>query len=274
MSDYMTAMEKLEKMGLNNMAAELKKYYRNAIGCFTKEYSGDIPVGASKMGGFPDLPPNMEYPVMSGYTMKWLKGQNAGTTERYEESAMQLVAQINLFELAESEADIEKLLPERGILYIFWSGEISPLESDDWTEYTLDNPENKDYFKVIWWDGDMSKLKRTFPPCGYYTKYFEECLPERGIEFDSMDEYSQEAVDEIDDLEETLEMDSYDFSEGCDKLFGFPKGGNAPEVYEDTVNLFQFDYHDGCLWAAYWLMDKADLLSRDFSKVTFDCDID
>ena len=165
MSDHKTAMETLEAKGLSDIAAELKKYYRNAIGCFTKEYRGDVPIGASKMGGFPDLPPNMEYPVMSGYTMKWLKGQNAGTTERYEESAMQIVAQINLYEVAESGADAEKLLPERGMLYIFWSGEISPLESGDWTEYTVDNPENSDYFKIIWW----RKKKIVF------TKGFNEC---------------------------------------------------------------------------------------------------
>ena len=118
----------------------------------------------SKIGGFPDLPPKIEYPKMTGYTKKLLKGFDKGKTERYEESAMQLVAQINLYDLNESEADLDKLLPERGILYIFWSGEISPLESDDWTEYTVDNSENKDIFKVIFWDGDMSKLKRTLPP--------------------------------------------------------------------------------------------------------------
>lgn len=274
MSDYMTAMEKLEKMGLSDMAAELKKYYRNAVGCFVKEYKDDIPVGASKIGGFPDLPPNVEYPVMSGYTMKWLRGQSAGTTERYEESAMQLVAQINLYELAESGADIEKLLPERGMLYIFWSGEGAPLISNEWVEYTLDNPEKYDSQKILWWDGDMSKLKRTFPPCDYYIKYFDECIPESAIEFNSIDEYEKYAADDIDELEETLDIDAYELSESCDKLLGVPKGANVPELDEDEVNLFQFDYNIGCMWTAYWIMKKADLLNRDFSKVTFDADCD
>lgn len=274
MSDYMTAMEKLEKMGLSDMAAELKKYYRNAVGCFVKEYKDDVPVGASKIGGYPDLPPNVEYPVMSGYTMKWLKGQNAGTTERYEESAMQLVAQINLYELAESGDDIEKLLPERGMLYIFWSGEGAPLRNNDWVEYILDNPEKYDSQKIFWWDGDMSKLKRTFPPCNYYSKYFEECLQESGIDFGWIDEYEDEAAYEIDGLEETLETEVYDFAEHCNKLFGVPQGTNKPLLNEDEVNLFQFDYNMGCLWTAYWIMKKADLLNRDFSKVKFDADCD
>lgn len=274
MYDSRTVMGQLEAKGLGEMAAALEKYYRNAIGCFTMECRGEVPLGMSKIGGFPDLPPKIEYPKMTGYTKKLLKGFDKGKTERYEESAMQLVAQINLYDLNESGDDLDKLLPERGILYIFWSGEISPLESDDWTEYTVDNPENKDIFKVIFWDGDMSKLKRTLPPCGFYTKYFEECLPERGIEFGWMDEYSIEAIDEIDGIEEALGNESYDLTDGGDKLFGYPKGGNAPEVDEDTVNLFQFDFNMGCLWAVYWLMDRNDLLNRDFSKVTLDFDID
>ncbi len=274
MYDSRTVMGQLEAKGLGEMAAALEKYYRNAIGCFTMECRGEVPLGVSKIGGFPDLPPKIEYPKMTGYTKKLLKGFDKGKTERYEESAMQLVAQINLYDLNESEADLDKLLPERGILYIFWSGEISPLESDDWTEYTVDNPENKDIFKVIFWDGDMSKLKRTLPPCGFYSKYFEECLPERAIEFGWMDEYSIEAIDEIDDLEDALEVESYDLSDGGDKLFGYPKGGNAPEIDDDTVNLFQFDFNTDSMWAVYWLMDRNDLLNRDFSKVTLDFDID
>ena len=274
MSDYMTAIEKLEKMDLSDMAAELKKYYRNAVGCFVKEYDGDVPVGASKIGGYPDLPPNMEYPVMSGYTEKWLKGRNAGTTERYEESAMQLVAQINLYEVAESGADIEKLLPERGMLYIFWSGEGAPLESSDWTEVIHDNPEKNDSQKIFWWDGDMSKLKRTFPPCGYYTKYFDECISEIGIEFGWMDEYEERAGYEIEGLEEALDTEAHELAESCDKLLGVPHGANVPVLSEDEVNLFQFDYNIGCMWTAYWIMKKADLLRRDFTKVTFDADCD
>lgn len=266
-------IDELNSKGCTEMAEKLKKYYRNAIGCFDKEYDGGIPTGASKLGGFPDLPPEIEYPTMTGYSKKWLKGQNEGKTECYDESAMQLVTQINLYELAESGADLENLLPKTGMLYIFWSGELD-LNSGDWAEYSYEIPEKRDVHKIILWDGDMSTLKRTAPPCPYYSKYFEECLPEQAVEFDYMDEYEQSAEYEVDGFIETLDIDPYDLTESCNKLFGFPKGGNAPQLNSDTLNLFQFDYSEGCLWAVYWLISRDELLRRDFSNVVIDWDCD
>lgn len=273
MSDNMTAVEELEAMGLGSMAEELKEYYRNAIGCYDKDYDGEIPTGVSKIGGFPDLPPEIEYPTMTGYSKKWLKGQNEGKTESYEESAMQLVAQINLAELAQSGDDVEKLLPEKGMLYIFWSGEFD-LDGSDWVEYVYGSPEKKAVHKIILWDGDMTTLKRTAPPCPYYSKYFEECLPEHAVEFGWIDEYEQRAEYEVDGFIEALDIDPYDLTEGGNKLFGFPKGGNAPQLNSDTLNLFQFDYNEGCLWAVYWLISRDDMLRRDFSNVVIDWDCD
>lgn len=267
-------IDKLNSKGYTEMAEALKKYCRNAIDLFDKEYDGGIPTGASKMGGFPDLPPEIEYPTMSGYTETWLKGQNKGTVEHYEKSAMQLVAQINLYELAESGDDLENLLPKTGMLYIFWSGEVLERKSDEYSEIIAEEPDNTAIHKVIYWDGDMSTLKRTEPPCPYYSKYFEECLPEKAVEFGWMGEIDEQAASDIDGLEEALEMEAYDFSENCDKLLGFPKGGNAPYIDENRVNLFQFDHQDGCLWAVYWLMSRDDLLRKDFSNVEIDYDCD
>ncbi len=117
---------------------------------------GGIPVEASKMGGFPDLPSEIEYPVMSEYTETWLQGTNKGEVEHYEKSAMQLVVQINLYELAESGADIENLLSKTGMLYIFWSGEIMELVSDEWSEIVAEEPDKTVFHKVIYWNVDIS----------------------------------------------------------------------------------------------------------------------
>lgn len=268
-------IDKLTADGYAETAEKLKKYYRNAVVLSVKDIRGnDIPVGASKMGGFPDLPPEIEYPVMSEYTETWLQGNNKGEVEHYEKSAMQLVAQINLYELAESGADVENLLPKTGMLYIFWSGEIMELESSEWAEITAVEPDKTAFHKVIYWDGDMSALRRTEPPCLYYSRYFEECLPEFAVTFDSDAEYSEDSVNEIDGLEEAAETEVYDFSNNCNKLLGFLHGVNKPDTDENTVNLFQFDYDIGCLWYAYWLIDKNDLKNLDFSKVSFGCDLD
>ncbi|MDE6427301.1 MAG: DUF1963 domain-containing protein [Ruminococcus sp.] len=243
------------------------KNYRNAIIlCDKKDVGKDIPIGASKMGGFPDLPPEIEYPTMTAHTEKFLKGCNS-KTDRYEKSAMQLVAQINLYELAETGADVDNLLPKKGMIYIFWSGEIMTLESDEYVEIHCDEPEMKDIQKVIYWDGDMSTLRRTQPPCPYYSKYFEnniteECFPECAVDFSEQREY------DCDDDDENFDSD---------KIFGFPYGVNKPWIKDDEVNLFQFDCYsifEGCIWYTYWIMKQRDLKKLDFSHITLDCDMD
>lgn len=266
-------IEKLMKDGYTEEAKELKEYYRNAVIICVKEIS-DIPTGASKVGGFPDLPPEIEYPTMSAYTETWLLGGNKGKSEHYEKSAMQLVAQINLYELAESGTDVENLLPKTGMLYIFWSGEGADLKSNEYVETEVAEPDKTACHKVIYWDGDMSTLKRTEPPCPYYSKYFEECLEEYAVEFVSDSEFDRYAANEIENLEEVTDTESFDFSNDGDKMLGFPHGTNVPYLDENTVNLFQFDYSMGCLWSVYWIMKKEDLKTIDFSKVSIDFDTD
>ncbi len=150
-------IEKLIADGYTKEAENLKKYYRNAVVLSVKDIKGgNIPVGASKMGGFPDLPSEIEYPVMSEYTETWLQDTNKGEVEHYEKSAMQLVVQINLYELAESGADVENLLPKMGMLYIFWSGEIMKPVSNEWSEIVAEEPDKTVFHKVIYWNVDIS----------------------------------------------------------------------------------------------------------------------
>ncbi len=240
------------------------KNYRNSIIICDKEDVGvNIPIGASKMGGFPDLPPEIEYPVMTAYTEKLLNGFN-DKVDRYEKSAMQLVAQINLYELAESGADVENLFAKTGMLYIFWSGEIMTLENNEYVEFHLDEIEKRDTQKVIYWNGDMSSLKRTPPPCLYHSLYFdnnieEECFPEKAVDFIKREEYYYD-----------------DENSESNKLFGFPYGVNKPWLEDDEVNLFQFDCYDifYSVWYAYWIMNREDLKKFDFSRVSVAFDLD
>ncbi|MDE7098104.1 MAG: DUF1963 domain-containing protein [Ruminococcus sp.] len=238
-----------------------EKHYINAVILSVKEtYGKDIPSGASKMGGFPDLPPEIEYPVMTEFTEKWCNKK----TDHYEKSAMQLVAQINLYELAESGADVENLLPKTGMLYIFWSGEIMELESDEYWKIEVVEPDKTATYKVILWDGDISSLRRTEPPCPYHSKYFfdepDECFTEFAVKFDSHREYK-----------------NYKKNSGSNKFFGCPQGEICPQIDETEVNLFQFDCYDnfeGCIWKAYWIIKKSDLKNLDFSRVLIDFDMD
>lgn len=239
-----------------------EKQYRNAVILSVKE-TDDVPVGASKIGGFPDLPPEIEYPVMTGFTEAWLKGKNKGKTEHYEKSAMQLVAQINLYELAKSGADVENLLPKTGMLYIFWSGEIMELESNKSVKIEVTEPDKTAIHKVIYWDGDISALRRTEPPCRYLGKYFDaynEFFTESAVVFNSYEEYEKDNINYI-----------------RNKLLGFPHGIIPPQIDRTEVNLFQFDCYDiseGYIWEAYWIMKKSDLKNLDFSEVLLEFDND
>lgn len=270
MSEDLTLFEELERDGYTETAEELKKYYRNAMYIICKSYPDGIPVGASKMGGYPDLPPEIEYPTMSAHTQQWTNV----SAERYEESAMQIFAQINLYEAVESGADVENLLPKTGMLYIFWSGELFYISESDVIS-DVAKPDKTAHFKVIYWDGDMSALKRTPPPCPYYSKYFEEneCMEEFAIDFAETDEY-EDGAENIENLEKIADIDMHEHKIYEAKLLGVPQGANRPDLRDDEVLLFQGDYEMGCLWREYWIIKRDDLKKCDFSKVRFDYDLD
>lgn len=179
----MDLIEFLIKEGHTDIAESIKDYRKNTIKMCMKDVEKVIAKGTSKIGGFPDLPPEIPYPTMSGYSCK--RGDD---TERYEKSAMQLVAQINLADIA--DLDIENKLPHTGILYFFWSGEIDSIhQTNKWVESVADDPENSAYHKVIWYNGDLANLKRTEPPVPYYSKYFTGVFEEKAVEFELTTDY-------------------------------------------------------------------------------------
>jgi len=98
----------------------------------TKAAEAKIPVGASKFGGGPDLPPSAKWPVFRGNPLSFL-------------------AQFNLAELAVSPACRE--LPATGMLSVF-----SVYDKDEGND---DFP--KGSWKLIYFP-DTSKLTRNLPP--------------------------------------------------------------------------------------------------------------
>lgn len=256
--------------GHNEIAEFIKEYRRNTIKINSKEKETQTAIGTSKLGGYPDLPPEISYPTMSGYTCK-----RGNQTERYEESAMQLIAQINLIDIAEYDKD--NLLPHTGMLYFFWSGEITSInEKNNYYESVADEPNNSDYHKVIWYNGDLSKLRRTKPAIPYYSKYFTKVLDEIPIQFESDTDYEPLGyVVDVDHYEELRKIaPEYDIdylSCSSNKLFGCPSGAN---VDYDMNLLFQYDYKVGCLWDVFWMISEEDLKNRDFSNAFFTVDMD
>ncbi|MDE6520998.1 MAG: DUF1963 domain-containing protein [Ruminococcus sp.] len=220
MSKELTLFEQLERDGYTEEAETLKKYYKNAVILKYCLAEGEIPIGASKTG-CPDLPPEIELPDMS------------------------LVIQLNMCEIAESGADIENLLPKTGMLYIFWNPE--PLED-------FEDPD----YDIIYWDGDMSTLRR----CGNSDE--RECT----IGFEAHEEYDEYGVayEDLRDLVSDYGYDPGKLAYTRDKLFGYVSGGNVPEVKEDDILLLQYGFDEGCIWNVYWITDKESIKNHSFGS--------
>ncbi|PQV46616.1 uncharacterized protein YwqG [Jejuia pallidilutea] len=103
----------------------------------SKANEKSIPLGASKIGGIPDLPKHFNWPT-------------------YKNEPLSFCAQYNLSEL--NRFDLKNKLPKKGIIYIFIY--LDP----DWPRF-LNKP---DSFKVIYIE-NVSQVERTKFPVNYFT---------------------------------------------------------------------------------------------------------
>lgn len=261
--DYIT------DQGKGNCADELIKIRKNAILLrLILSDDEDIPIGASKSGGYPDLPPSMSIPILSSYTK--ISNSN-GSTEHYEASAMQLAAQINLSETAAYDRDCR--LPKQGMLYIFWSGELL-LENNRFFTYEIEG-EDRELFKIFYYGGDLSLLERTKPQLPYYAKYFEKVLDSCIIEpkeakymYDSskLEDILFDEEEEDEELAEKLCEDYERWEADGDKLLGYPTGINIGRPAPGDVNLFQLEWDQGAIDRVCWFISEKDLEERNFSQ--------
>ncbi|MDQ5824460.1 MAG: YwqG family protein [Chloroflexota bacterium] len=121
---------------LPRVATELEALIRNSIRIKTAPIKDEalLPTGTSKLGGLPDLPEGVGWP-------EW----NA--------KALAFIAQFNLEEVA--PFDRERLLPATGMLYFFYDAQM-----ETWG----DTLEDRGGARVLYYDGELARLKRTpFP---------------------------------------------------------------------------------------------------------------
>ena len=147
---------KLEKSGLAHFFDMLQPLVRNTVRLYQKKVEEDeIAIGQTKIGGRPDLPKEITW-VTETNTVETKKRKYLFFHTKKQEvvtKPLSFIAQINLSET--SQYDAEKLLPESGLLYFFYSA-----EQDSWGFDYRD----KNSFKVIYWDGNFDELQRTdFP---------------------------------------------------------------------------------------------------------------
>ncbi len=134
-----------------------------------------LALGASRLGGLPDLPASLEWPRWEGYyepdrilgdtesaAMREIieklggmvpVGENAVIHQGCRPAALSLLAQVNLAEVPDGTG----LLPENGWLYFFYDAEQQPWGHD---------PREHLGARVLYFDGNTSDLRRAARPPG------------------------------------------------------------------------------------------------------------
>lgn len=148
--------DRLETNGLGKYFDKFQPLLRNTIRLYPKATDeNNIAIGQTKIGGRPDLP-NEIFWVTETKIVETTEKKFFVFTSKKEvaiKKPLSFIAQINLTET--SLFDKDNLLPKKGLLYFFYSA-----EQEAWGfDY-----DDKDKFKVIYWDGDIKELSRTnFP---------------------------------------------------------------------------------------------------------------
>ena len=157
-----------------NFSSLLPPMQKSAIRLtYEMDSSAELPIGASKIGGNPDLPPEFEWFCYEGESYE-------GITEN---RPLSFLAQINCAEVREYDTD--SLLPESGMLYFFYE-----LATMTWGF----DPMDKGSARVYYYPGEVSALSRTECPSDLLDEYK---IPEMAIAFST--------EDDLPDFEEFIE---------------------------------------------------------------------
>ena len=129
--------ELIENLELSRLTTKLEQAVLPSIRLITQPMSeNQTTVGASKIGGLPDLPKHYSWPSVEGKPLTFL-------------------AQINL---TESYAfDLDTCLPKNGWLYFFFDQEV-------YLQLILQNLPTKPSWKVLYYDDGLNDLQRTKLP--------------------------------------------------------------------------------------------------------------
>lgn len=287
---------KLDKNGLGKYFDKLKPLLRNTIRLYQEVIDEDkISIGQTKIGGRPDLPKEISWVTETNIVETTEKKFIIFNTKKEETvtKPLSFIAQINLSETA--QFDTENLLPKTGLLYFFYSA-----EQEVWGFDFKD----KNKFKVIYWNGDFTTLKRTefptnlseyscFKPCSVEIKS-EISLPSCGHEVyeDFADGEDDKFWEEVyndgnlnkllgysDNIQNEMELECELVTNGL--YCGDPTGYNDPKAKElepNAINwrlLLQIDSNEEneMMWGdcgrLYFWIKKEDLLNKNFEKSWF-----
>lgn len=246
----------LEVAGLGGYWEKIKQHIRPGFYMVPTIIEDEkIKVGASKIGGHPDVPSTFNWPS-------------------WEDHYMSFIAQINLEEFPINSVNME--YPTSGILYFFYVYD-SDLWYDDDT-YDSDSRNNN----VVYYTAETSDLIRMEPPKDLMeSQIFRSAIIEKKIELTIPDgDYLQAnklIKDKVDLEKYNLEFRS-NFLETYDQGIGYRFLGHETQFQygghpSDEILLFQADSDNeiGMEWdlsgLLYFFMEKDDFKKRFFENV-------
>ncbi len=253
--------------------------------------SNKIKKGSSKIGGKPDLPSEFD----------WFYYQGASLfTDEVANRPLEFIAQFNLNEL--SKYDIDKRLPNKGMLYFFYEG-----ESGTWGF----DPKDKGAAKVFYYDGCIEDLTQENYPKGLGSERLnpqialtfsselsapmvEEAIRENPFEFyEEYDKIIEEKRIRT-DLEQSFKLLGYsdniqgDITRDCQLCSNGVYTGDSREQNQDLINellkdkdqwklLFQMDsieeegvqFYFGSFGRLYFYIREKDLENQNFNNTWF-----
>lgn len=129
--------ELIHSNGLSRHAGAIQRFMKDEINLQPLRAEGEqVGVGRSKLGGLPDLPPTMDWPVWKGQPLSF-------------------IGQFNMAEVVPFDSD--KSLPQTGFLYVFY-------EANEQSVWGFD-PGDRGAWRILYFDGPASELaRRTKPP--------------------------------------------------------------------------------------------------------------
>ena len=201
------------------------KLIKPAIGILTKKMESDnLKIGSSKIGGKPDLPKDISWP-------------------RLNDSDLVFCAQYNISEL--KKFDVENLLPEKGMLYIFIgiNGEYNEfsIEQKDCKIFFIENLEDlerKEYPTTLKTEGKVEPAE---------IQYFESLtIPDdenyKLIYFD--EKYEDFYFHFYQDTEEYIAEELNDNADNMHQILGEDKSIQSSVVYEFSRKELNVSYDE------------------------------
>jgi uncharacterized protein YwqG len=292
------AAEIIRKSELSTHADSIIEKLRPSILIRAKRVPLDeLPLGASRMGGVPDLPQRFEWPRWIGSTVDWVPGGSSVRRIKIPEKNLHFIAQLHLEELR--SYSVCKDLPSEGMLYFFYDLDVQPwgYGSEDWLGSRVIFTETSDTPLIRTANAAHDPRFDTFPCKLSFTE--EWTIPDwdnHGIEHEDGPETNDELRQDIcgakpnywvpvhrlfgwpeqiqGDMQLECQLVSNGLNCGDGTAYQDPRAHALKEGAKDWRLLLQVDTDDenpGWMWGdvgrIYYWIHKDDLANRRFGKV-------